>query len=56
MGMDMTTAHEDVARVGLIKTCENPDERGFAGAVLTDEGVDFARHDCQVNTVQRKRA
>ena len=56
MGMDMTTAHEDVARVGLIKTGENFDERRLAGAVLTDEGVDFARHDRQVDTVQRERA
>ena len=56
MGMDLTAAHEDLASVGLIEPGKNFDQRRLAGAVLADEGVDLARHDRQVDAVQRKRA
>ncbi len=42
MRMNRTPAHEDLARVGLIEAGENFDQRRLAGAVLADEGVDFA--------------
>ena len=56
IGMDLTPAHEDLASVGLIEAGENFDQRRLAGAVLTDKGVDFARHDRQVDAIQRERA
>ena len=56
MGMDLTPAHENFARVGLIEPGENFDERRLAGAVLTDERMDLGGHDREVDAVQRKRA
>ena len=56
MGMDLTPAHEDLARVGLIEPGENLDERRLAGAVLAYERMDLGRHDRQVDAIERKGA
>ena len=56
MGMDPTSAHEDLARVGLIEPGEDLDQRRLAGPVLADKRVDLARHDCQADAIQGKRA
>ncbi len=34
---------------------QNPHQRRFAGAVLTDQGVDFARHRIEIDMVERAR-
>src|SRR5262249_6817862 len=41
--------------VGLVHAAEDTDQRGFAGAVLADDGVDFAEPDVEVDAVERER-
>ena len=43
------------AAVGTPDAAENADQRGFAGAVLADDGMDFAGADVEVDAVERDR-
>ena len=43
------------AAVGTPDPAENADQRGFAGAVLADQGVDFPDGDIEVDAVERDR-
>ena len=43
--------HEDLALVGLEQPVEHVHQRGLAGAVLTEQAVDLARLDRQVDVV-----
>ena len=45
----------DLARVGPMHAAENADQRRFAGAVLADQRVDFARHHVEIDAVERAR-
>ena len=45
----------DRAAVGTIHAAQDADERRFAGAVLADDGMDFAERDVEVDIVERDR-
>ena len=42
---------EDLARIGVDEPIEDVHERGLAGAVFANQGVDLARPDGQVDLV-----
>ncbi len=44
---------EDVAAVGAVHAAENADQGRFPGAVLSDDGVDLAGLDVEVDAVER---
>src|SRR3989475_32025 len=46
------TIHEDASGVGLVDAGEDLDQRGFAGAVLADDRVDFARCELERDLVE----
>ena len=43
------------AAIGTPDAAQNADQRGFAGAILADHGVDFAGADVEVDAVERER-
>src|SRR6185295_8915240 len=45
----------DDAAVGTMDATQDADQRGFAGAVLADDGVDFAKRHSEVDAVERDR-
>ena len=47
---------QHVTGVGRIKTCGHVHQRGFAGAVLPEQGMDFTAHGGEVRVVQRQKA
>src|SRR6202034_147652 len=49
-------AEGDAAAIGLVDAGENFDQRGFAGAVFTDQGRDRVRVQCELDRIERARA
>ena len=50
------TTNTDHTGVGRIEPSHQLDQRGFSGAVFTDECVDFARTHLKRDLVERKHA
>ena len=44
-----------IASRGLENPAQDADQRGLAGAVLADNGVDLAEGDVEVDAVERRR-
>ena len=53
--MPLLSVHANNAVVGTVHAAENADQRGLAGAVLADDGVDLAEADVEVDAVERER-
>ena len=53
--MSLLAGDPDNAAVGTMDTRQNSDQRRFPGAVLTDDGVDLADADIEVDIVERQR-
>ncbi|MFO1022923.1 MAG: hypothetical protein U0903_19830 [Planctomycetales bacterium] len=49
---DQIAGDVNLAIVGLMGTGDDLDERGLAGTVLTDEGVDFSRGQVEGDLLQ----
>jgi hypothetical protein len=58
-GVEWTTerhflaVEQDRAGVGLVDPTEHLDQRALAGPILTDQRVDLAGIECEVNAAQR---
>src|SRR5262249_59751861 len=53
--MTFLPVEADDAAVGTMDASQNADQRGFARAVLPDDGVDFAIRHVEVDAVERHR-
>ena len=53
--MTFLPVEADDAAVGTMDAAQDADQRRFAGAVLPDDGVDFAQRHVEVDAVERHR-
>jgi hypothetical protein len=53
---DASSVHENFARIGLVHTAQDLDQRRLASAILTDERVDLSFAQREGDAVQRPHA
>jgi len=54
--MNEIAVEDDLSLIRLIQTVQDAHQRRLAGAVLSEEAVDFALADAQINAITRHNA
>ena len=57
LGLVTTTtfpADKEITLVGRVHTAQNLNERGFPGAIFSDQGMDFAAMQIKVHAIERR--